>query len=108
MSETKHKRANSQRLAIVIMAAGKGTRLKSKHPKVLHSIAGKSLLEYVIRAATAVVAPSDVYVVIGHEAERVRSQVQHTGVHFVLQAEQKGTGHAMMAAREALAGYEHV
>ena len=95
-------------LAIVIMAAGKGTRLKSKHPKVLHAIAGRSLLEYVIRAATAVAAPSDVYVIIGHEAERVRSEVQHTGVNFVLQAEQKGTGHAIMAASEALAGYEHV
>jgi bifunctional UDP-N-acetylglucosamine pyrophosphorylase/glucosamine-1-phosphate N-acetyltransferase len=90
------------------MAAGKGTRLKSRHPKVLHTIAGKSLLEYVITAATAVVPPADVYVVIGHEAERVRAQVEHTGVRFVLQAEQRGTGHAIMAARQALAGYDHV
>jgi bifunctional UDP-N-acetylglucosamine pyrophosphorylase/glucosamine-1-phosphate N-acetyltransferase len=98
----------NERIAIVIMAAGKGTRLKSKHPKVLHTIAGKTLLEHVIAAATAVVAAADVHVVIGHEAERVRAQVQPTGVRFVLQAEQKGTGHAIMAARGALAAYEHV
>jgi bifunctional UDP-N-acetylglucosamine pyrophosphorylase/glucosamine-1-phosphate N-acetyltransferase len=99
---------NNESLAIVIMAAGKGTRLKSRHPKVLHSIAGKSLLEYVIAAAIAVVPAANVYAIVGHEAERVRSQVQHTGVRFVLQAEQKGTGHAIMAAREVLHRYEHV
>jgi bifunctional UDP-N-acetylglucosamine pyrophosphorylase/glucosamine-1-phosphate N-acetyltransferase len=100
--------ASDASVAIVIMAAGKGTRLKSRHPKVLHTIAGKSLLEYVIRAATAVVPAADVHIVIGHEAERVRAQVEHTGVRFVLQAEQRGTGHAIMAARQALTGYDHV
>ena len=90
------------------MAAGKGTRLKSRHPKVLHQIAGKSLLEHVIAAAIKVVAPKDVFAIIGYEAERVRQQVQHTGVNFVLQAEQLGTGHAIMMARDSLAGYDHV
>lgn len=99
--------SNAGKVAIVIMAAGKGTRLKSKHPKVLHAIAGKPLLEYVIAAATAIVPPGDVHVIIGHEAERVRAQVQHTGVRFVLQAEQRGTGHAIMVAKDALSGYEH-
>jgi len=99
--------SNTGRLAIAIMAAGKGTRLKSKHPKVLHSIAGKTLLEHVIAAATMVAPAEDIYVIIGHEADRVRAQVEHTGVHFVLQSEQRGTGHAVMAASEALAGYDN-
>jgi bifunctional UDP-N-acetylglucosamine pyrophosphorylase/glucosamine-1-phosphate N-acetyltransferase len=75
---------------------------------VLHEIGGKSLLEYVIAAALQVADARDVFVIIGHEAERVREQVRHTGVNFVIQAEQLGTGHAIMVAREALAPYEHV
>lgn len=94
--------------AIAIMAAGKGTRLRSKYPKVLHRIGGKPLLEYVIAAAKQVAAPQDIYAIIGHEAEMVREAVGHTGVQCVLQREQRGTGHAMMAAREALAKYRHV
>jgi len=90
------------------MAAGKGTRLKSQIPKVLHEVGGKPLLEHVIRAAVSVVSASDVYAIIGHEAERVREAIAHTGVNFILQAEQRGTGHALMVAREALAGYDHV
>src|SRR4249920_672773 len=96
------------RLAIAIMAAGKGTRLKSQLPKVLHEVGGKPLLEHVIRAAVRVVPAKDVFAIIGHEADRVRAAMQHTGVKFVLQAEQRGTGHALMVAREALAGYDHV
>src|SRR5579871_401181 len=96
------------RIAVAIMAAGKGTRLKSLLPKVLHEVGGKPLLEHVIRAATQIVPASDVYAIIGHEAERVRKAMEHTGVQFVLQAEQHGTGHALMVAREALAGYDHV
>src|SRR5262245_48772588 len=98
----------SGRWAVAIMAAGKGTRLKSRHPKVLHKIAGKTLLEHVIAAAASVVEPKDVFAIIGYEAERVRHQVQHTGVNFVLQAEQLGTGHAIMVGREALAGYDYI
>ena len=90
------------------MAAGKGTRLKSQLPKVLHEVGGKPLLEHVIRAAVRVVPASDVFAIIGHEAGRVRSATEHTGVQFVLQPEQRGTGHALMVAREALAGYDHV
>jgi bifunctional UDP-N-acetylglucosamine pyrophosphorylase / glucosamine-1-phosphate N-acetyltransferase len=99
---------SSPKIAIAIMAAGKGTRLKSQLPKVLHEVGGKPLLEHVIRAATRIVAAKDVFAIIGHEADRVRAAMQHTGVNFVLQAEQKGTGHALMTAREALAGYDHV
>ena len=96
------------RVAVAIMAAGKGTRLKSQLPKVLHEVGGKPLLEHVSRAAARIVPAKDVYAIIGHEAERVRKAMQHTGVDFVLQAEQRGTGHALMVARNALAGYDHV
>ena len=90
------------------MAAGKGTRLKSKHPKVLHEVAGKPILAHVIAAALQVVPAADIFVIVGHEAERVRDGVRDTGVNFVLQAEQRGTGHALMSAREAISGYDQV
>lgn len=90
------------------MAAGKGTRLKSRHPKVLHEIGGKALLEHVIAAATRVVRPEDVYCIIGHEADRVRRATEHTGVQYVVQPEQRGTGDAVARARKALTGYDHV
>ena len=90
------------------MAAGKGTRLKSKHPKVLHQLGGKPLLAHVISAARKIVPASDIYVIIGHEADQVRAAVQDTGVQFVLQEPQRGTGHAIMCARHALARYKDV
>jgi bifunctional UDP-N-acetylglucosamine pyrophosphorylase / glucosamine-1-phosphate N-acetyltransferase len=96
------------RIAIAIMAAGKGTRLKSKHPKVLHEVGGKPILAHVISTAVKVVPARNVFVIIGHEAERVREAVAGTGVNFVLQAEQRGTGHALMVARQALSGYDQV
>jgi len=95
----------SQDFAIAIMAAGKGTRLKSKRPKVLHEVGGKALVAHVIRAAAEVVSPQNIYVIIGHEAESVRSAVLHTGVNFVLQAQQRGTGHAIQTAEKQLASY---
>jgi bifunctional UDP-N-acetylglucosamine pyrophosphorylase / glucosamine-1-phosphate N-acetyltransferase len=99
-------RSNQQspRIAIAIMAAGKGTRLKSKHPKVLHEIGGKPILAHVIATAQKVVPAQDIFVIIGHEADRVREAVAGTGANFVLQAAQRGTGHALMVAREALFG----
>lgn len=96
------------KFAIAIMAAGKGTRLKSRHPKVLHQIAGKTLLGHVVAAATKIVPPENIFVIIGHEAELVREALQSTGIQFVLQSEQRGTGHALMVAREALQGFSHV
>jgi bifunctional UDP-N-acetylglucosamine pyrophosphorylase/glucosamine-1-phosphate N-acetyltransferase len=99
---------NAPRTAVAIMAAGKGTRLKSKHPKVLFEVGGRPLLLHVIAAASQVVPPADIFAIIGHEAERVRAAAAPTGVQFVLQSEQKGTGHAMMCAREALKDYDHV
>src|SRR5271167_1030874 len=99
---------SAPRVAVAIMAAGKGTRLKSQLPKVLHAVGGKPLLTRVIAAATRVVPPGDVFAIIGHEAERVRSVVEHTGINFVLQADQRGTGHALMVAQPALSTYDHV
>jgi bifunctional UDP-N-acetylglucosamine pyrophosphorylase/glucosamine-1-phosphate N-acetyltransferase len=98
----------SPRIAIAIMAAGKGTRLKSKHPKVLHEVGGKPILAHVIATAQKVVPAQDIFVIIGHEAERVREAVAGTGVKFVLQAAQRGTGHALMVARDALSPYDQV
>ena len=89
------------------MAAGKGTRLKSKHPKVLHEVGGKPILAHVIATAQKVVPAQDIFVIIGHEADRVREAVARTGVNFVLQAAQRGTGHALMVAREALSGNKY-
>jgi bifunctional UDP-N-acetylglucosamine pyrophosphorylase / glucosamine-1-phosphate N-acetyltransferase len=96
------------RVAVAIMAAGKGTRLKSQLPKVLHEAGGKPLLAHVVAAASRVVPPSDVFAIIGHEAGRVRSAVADTGINFVLQSEQRGTGHALMVAQPALSSYDHV
>src|SRR5258706_5369998 len=91
--------------AIVIMAAGKGTRLKSKRAKVLHEIAGKPLLAHVISAALQIAPARDIHVVVGHQEDKVRAAVEATGVQFVTQAEQRGTGHAIMCTREQVQGY---
>jgi bifunctional UDP-N-acetylglucosamine pyrophosphorylase / glucosamine-1-phosphate N-acetyltransferase len=107
-SGARHLSWHAPRVAVAIMAAGKGTRLQSQLPKVLHEVGGKPLLAHVIAAATRVVPPADVFVIIGHEAELVRSAVAYTGVNFVLQPEQRGTGHALMVAQPALSAYDHV
>lgn len=99
---------SNQRLAIVIMAAGKGTRLKSRRPKVLHEVGGKPLLSHVIAAASELAENDDIFVVIGHEAHRVRNTVGETGVQFIEQKEQRGTGHAIQCARNSIAKYDHV
>src|SRR5580658_5867894 len=99
---------STSRLAVVIMAAGKGTRLKSRRPKVLHEIGGKTLLSHVIAAASQVVPPGDIYAVVGHQAETVRAVVASSGIRFVEQTEQRGTGHAIQCARQAIASYENI
>ena len=97
-----------QGFAIAILAAGKGTRLKSRRPKVLHQIAGKPLLAHVVAAASEVVAPQNIFAIVGHEADRVREALAPTGINFVLQREQRGTGHAMIEARDALQSFATV
>ncbi|AFL87692.1 glucosamine-1-phosphate N-acetyltransferase, UDP-N-acetylglucosamine pyrophosphorylase [Terriglobus roseus DSM 18391] len=85
---------------IVIMAAGKGTRLKSARPKVLHAVGGKALLLHVIEAAKTQVSAHDILVVVGHQAAQVQAAAQPTGVRFVLQPQQLGTGHALQCVRD--------
>ncbi len=94
--------------AIVIMAAGKGTRLNSKRPKVLHEVGGKTLLRHVVDAARQVVPPEDIYVIVGHEAGLVKDSISSLGVQFIEQAEQRGTGHAMQQTRQAVEEYANV
>ncbi len=81
------------------MAAGKGTRLKSKRPKVLHEIGGRKLLEHVIAAARTIVPAERTYCIVGHEADRVKTAVASTGVKFVMQEQQRGTGHALQMVK---------
>lgn len=99
---------DSSDFAVAIMAAGKGTRLKSRRPKVLHEVGGKPLLSHVIAAAARIVPPEKIFVIIGHEAERVRQAVAGTGVQFILQAEQRGTGHAIQCGRELLSRHKNI
>ncbi len=91
--------------AVIILAAGKGTRMKSDLPKVLHPIAGKSMLWHVIQAANSL-KPAKTVVITGHGAELVESMVQTEfpahPIAFARQTEQKGTGHAVMQCADAL------
>jgi bifunctional UDP-N-acetylglucosamine pyrophosphorylase/glucosamine-1-phosphate N-acetyltransferase len=93
---------------VAILAAGKGTRLKSRYPKVLHHVGGKSLLAHVVAAATRLCPAQDVYAIIGHDAERVKEAMAGSGIGFILQKEQRGTGHALMMGEDVLSQYEHV
>jgi bifunctional UDP-N-acetylglucosamine pyrophosphorylase/glucosamine-1-phosphate N-acetyltransferase len=96
------------RLGILIMAAGKGTRLKSKRAKVLHAIGGRSLLQHVIAAAAQVVPPHDIFAIAGHQAEAVQTAVRDSGIHFIVQQEQRGTGHAIQVAEAATRDYDEL
>ena len=88
-------------LDIVILAAGQGTRMRSALPKVLHPVAGKSMLGHVIDSARQL-QPQGIHVVIGHGAELVRERLAGDDLNFVLQSEQLGTGHAVAQALPAL------
>ena len=94
--------------AIVIMAAGKGTRLKSKRAKVLHEAGGKALICHVVDAAQQIVLPRDIYVIVGHQAEQVKAALPGWAGNFVEQTEQRGTGHAIQQAGQAVNGYENL
>jgi bifunctional UDP-N-acetylglucosamine pyrophosphorylase / glucosamine-1-phosphate N-acetyltransferase len=93
-----------QNVTVVILAAGLGTRMKSKKAKVLHEAGGDTLLNQVIRAARVVAPAERIVVVVGHQAEDVKGSVREGGVEFALQSEQKGTGHAVACARALAAG----
>ena len=88
-------------LNIVILAAGKGTRMYSKMPKVLHRVGGKPMVERVIDTATAL-NPQNICVVIGHGKDQVLDTVKRDVI-WVEQTEQLGTGHAVKTALPHLA-----
>ena len=87
------------KFSTIILAAGKGTRMKSKLPKVLHKVCGRPMLEHVIEAAKGAGSEREV-VVIGSGAEQVEQSIK--GVEFALQAEQLGTGHAVMMTKDKI------
>ncbi|HEX4949230.1 MAG TPA: NTP transferase domain-containing protein, partial [Blastocatellia bacterium] len=93
---------------VLILAAGLGTRMKSEQAKVLHKLGGQSLIAHVVRSA-AQLNPEKIIVVIGYQAEQVEAAARAAlppemaeRLVFVLQTEQRGTGHAVMCAREVL------
>jgi len=97
-------------VTVVILAAGLGTRMKSRKAKVLHRAGGKALIEHVVETALKLAPAERIFVVVGYQAEEVRKAVAGvpggSGIGFIEQPEQKGTGHALMVGREALAGLE--
>ncbi|MGA2040530.1 MAG: bifunctional UDP-N-acetylglucosamine diphosphorylase/glucosamine-1-phosphate N-acetyltransferase GlmU [Bryobacteraceae bacterium] len=89
-------------VTVVILAAGLGTRMKSHKAKVLHRAGGKTLIEHAVDQALALTSAERVFVVVGHQAERVRAAISTPGIGFIDQTEQLGTGHALLVGREAL------
>lgn len=94
-------------IAVIVLAAGQGTRMNSDLPKVLHPLAGFPLLGHALRTARSI-EPERLVVVAGHGAEQVRAAAEAIDEDVVIahQLEQRGTGHAVLAAREALAGFD--
>ncbi len=95
------------KLAVVILAAGQGKRMKSDLPKVLQPLAGKPLLRHVVETARGLNADA-IHVVYGHGGEQVRAAFANDALHWALQAEQKGTGHAVMQAMPAVSDEQMV
>ena len=96
----------SANTTVVILAAGLGTRMRSKRAKVLHRAGGLTLVEHVSAAAAAVARPDRIIAVTGHQAEEVETILRPVGLQFVRQVGQKGTGHALAACREKLQGLD--
>jgi bifunctional UDP-N-acetylglucosamine pyrophosphorylase/glucosamine-1-phosphate N-acetyltransferase len=94
---------SDRRLVAVVLAAGKGTRMRSKRPKVLHEAAGRPLLSWVLDAARAA-GCEELVVVVGHGAEAVQAAVAAPDVRFVIQEDQRGTGHALAQAAAVVEG----
>lgn len=88
-------------LSIIILAAGKGTRMKSPLPKVLHPLANKPMLQHVIDT-TLTLKPEQIIVVIGHGAELVKNTIKTPNIDYVIQKEQLGTGHAVQQCCESI------
>lgn len=93
----------SENTRVVILAAGLGTRMRSKRAKVLHRAGGLTLIEHVTTAARAIAPAESIVAVTGHQAEQVEKVLAPLGLRFARQTEQKGTGHALECARTAIA-----
>ena len=93
-------------VTVVILAAGLGTRMKSRKAKVLHRAGGKVLVEHVVETALQLAPPERIFVVVGHQAAEVQRAVTSPGIGFIEQKEQKGTGHALLVGREILSGLD--
>ena len=91
-------------VTVVILAAGLGIRMKSRQAKVLHRAGGKTLVEHVVGTALAVAPAERIFVVVGNQADQVRQALAAYGVGFIEQADQRGTGHAVIVGRGQLAG----
>ena len=97
----------SKNRSAVVLAAGQGTRMNSSLVKVLHRVCGMPMVERIVRSAAAA-GCEPVVVVVGHQADAVKGALAHLpGVAFATQAEQRGTGHAVQAAAEVMAGFTH-
>ena len=93
------------KLAVIILAAGKGTRMKSDLPKVLHTINNKTMIEHVI-SKTKKLNPEKIIAVIGYKAEQVKKYLKKYPLSYALQKKQKGTGHAVMQCHDILKNFD--
>src|SRR5436190_7962281 len=93
---------------VVVLAAGQGTRMKSKLPKVLHPLSGRPLIEHVLRTADAI-SPTTVTVIVGHGGDTVRDSVgNRPTIDFAVQEPQLGTAHALQQAESRLTGKQGI
>ena len=96
---------NDKKLSIVIMAAGRGTRMNSELPKVLHHLSGETLLNHVIATAEQL-SPENIVTVVGYEAQMVQDSVNNSDILFSIQKDQKGTGHAVLQTQNHLESFD--
>ena len=99
------KRQGKKEYATLILAAGKGTRMKSDLAKVLHPVYGRPMLDHVVAVAREI-GSLKIGVIIGHQADHIQETYKDEGLTFILQKEQLGTGHAVLQARQAFSSFE--
>ncbi len=104
MTDETLRQRRTPNLMIVVLAAGKGTRMRSELPKVLHRAADQALIDHVLDLAERLTSPENIVVVVGHQAKRVEGHVRDRGVPTALQEPQLGTGDALRVAVEAHPG----
>lgn len=103
--ETESVMGKSERMAVIILAAGKGTRMRSQKAKVLHEVAGEPMISYPVRLAREIGAEK-VVVVVGHQAEEVKAALQGESVEIAVQDVQLGTAHAVLSAKDNLSSFD--